>query len=394
MPDAPLLGPSTPFVVFGDDWGRNVSTMQHIFRHVAERHPVLWINGIGHRVPKWSDARRAVAKAVAMVRRPPAQVNERLDFGRPPQWILQPRVLPWHHWRLVHRYNTRALVRLIRATLAEAGVTEPPFLVTGSPPSVGVVGRLGERGSVYFCMDDFLHLPTTSPEMLAPLERRLLDRVDAVVATARDLTVSKRPASGVVFHLPQGVNYEHFATPQPMPGEMAAFPRPIVGFAGGLFDRCDVDLLLALSAQHAGGSIVLVGPVYIDTAPLRRPNIHILGARPYAALPGYVQAFDVGIIPYILNEETIAVDPLKLLEYLAAGIPVVCSDLPEAKKYEDVVTIAPTTAAFLRGTCDALDAPANLRQRRQDTARANGWSRRAARLLEVCAHVALARDRR
>jgi glycosyltransferase involved in cell wall biosynthesis len=266
-------------------------------------------------------------------------------------------------------------------------MSAPPLLVTGSPPSVGVVGRLGEVASVYFCMDDFLHLPDVSPEMLGPLEQRLLQRVDAVVATARSLLESKRPRSGKVYYLPQGVNYEHFAAPQPQPSDLARLPRPWIGFAGGVTTPVDVDLVHRLAAAFSTGSIVLVGPVALPRTALEAPNIHLLGPRLYRDLPGYLQAFDVGLIPYVLNPHTIAVDPLKLLEYLAAGIPVVTTDLPEVRKYSQAVSIASTHDAFVAAVRTAIERPEGTPRQRQSVAREHGWNRRAADLLEVFADV-------
>jgi len=380
-------------VVFGDDWGRRVSTMQHLFRHIAATHPVIWVNGIGHRLPtlRPSDVRRAWRKARAMLHGGATGSDGTVGIGQNPRHIVHPRVLPWHHWPAVHALNTRSLVRAIREALALHGLAEPPLLVTGSPPSAGVLGRLGEAASVYFCMDDFLHLPNVSPGMLAPLEQRMLARVDAVVATARSLTESKRPASGRVYYLPQGVNYEHFATPRPVPPEVAVLPRPRIGFAGGLTTPVDLDLVRRLAAEHPTGSVVLVGPVFLDVHDLAAPNVHVLGPRPYRDLPAYVQAFDVGIIPYVLNEHTVAVDPLKLLEYLAAGIPVVTTDLPEVRKYRDAVTIAATPQAFVTAVRDALDAPDGSRAARRAVARNHGWDRRARELLGILTEVAGAR---
>ena len=104
-----------------------------------------------------------------------------------------------------------------------------------------------------------------------------------------------------------------------------------------------------------------------------------------------MQAFDVGIVPYVLNEETVAVDPLKLLEYLAAGVPVVCTALPEARKYEGAVMIAADREAFveaaLAGAAEVADGAA--RERRQATARRHGWARRAERFIQICAEVAI-----
>ena len=379
----------TPIVVFGDDWGRHVSSMQHLFRHVAERHPVIWVNGIGHRVPRLrrGDARRAWQKARAMLGGGATGSRGDVDIGARPRLVLQPRVLPWHHWRAVHALNTRSLLRSLRQALGQLGMSAPPLLVTGSPPSVGVVGRLGEVASVYFCMDDFLHLPDVSPEMLGPLEQRLLRRVDAVVATARSLLESKRPRSGKVYYLPQGVNYEHFAAPQPQPSDLARLPRPWIGFAGGVTTPVDVDLVHRLAAAFSTGSIVLVGPVALPRTALGAPNIHLLGPRLYRDLPGYLQAFDVGLIPYVLNPHTIAVDPLKLLEYLAAGIPVVTTDLPEVRKYSEAVSIASTHDAFVAAVRTAIERPEGTPRQRQSVAREHGWNRRAADLLEVFADV-------
>lgn len=383
-------GPGSPIVVFGDDWGRYVSTMQHLFRHIALEYPVVWVNAIGHRPPSLNlaDMRRAVEKVKAMARPRPVVAGSGLAGGGAPRAIIHPKVLPWHHWAPVHSYNTRWLVRAITSQLAQLGLRDRPVLVTGSPPSAGVVGQLGEAASVYFCMDDFLNFPGVDARMIAPLERKLLQRVDALVATASSLTHTKRPASGITHHLPQGVNYEHFATPREEPEEFRNIPRPRIGFAGTVGGCCDLGLVGRIADTYPHASVVLVGPITADDATMaalrRRANVHVLGLKPYRDLPAYVQAFDVGIIPYVLNDWTRAVDPLKLLEYLAAGISVVCSSIPEAYKYANVVTVAEGDDAFVRAAGSALkDDREQVRVRGRRVARENTWEARARRLIDI-----------
>jgi hypothetical protein len=379
-----------PIVVFGDDWGRFVSTMQHLFRHIALDHPVVWVNAIGHRPPSLSaaDLRRAWEKVRAMTRPRAARPGSGLTGGGVPAAIIEPRgVLPWHHVAPIHAMNTALLVRAIRRRLAALGLTRAPALVTGSPPSVGVLGRLGEAASVYLCMDDFLNFPGVSARMIAPLERRLLERVDVLVATAASLTRSKLPASGRAYHLPQGVNYEHFSRPRSEPAELAPIPRPRIGFAGTISGCFDPGVVRRVAETYPDCSVVLVGQVTADRAvlhALQRPNVHILGLRPYSELPAYVQGFDVGLIPYVLNDWTNAVDSLKLLEYLAAGLPVVTSSFPEVMKYAHMVRVTRDDDEFVRVVGEALadNAPA-ARERRRAFASQHTWEQRAERLLQI-----------
>lgn len=379
----------TPFIVFGDDWGRNVSTLQHLFRRVVGEHPVLWINSINHRLPRisWYDARRAVEKVVAMARRPEEPAH---DAGSAPVAVLTPRVLPWHHVGVVRALNRRSLVHDVRRAVERHFAGERPVLVTGTPVIGDVVRELDALARIYFCMDDYAELPGVDRALLAPLERAFVSEVDTVIATAQHLVDTRRPPSGRAFHLPQGVNHAHFSRRREIPGDLARLPRPRIGFAGGVSDGCDQEILLRLADAVPEGSIVLVGPVTTDVARLARPNIHLLGHRSYDELPAYVQHFDVGIINYVLNDWMRAVDPLKLLEYLSAGIPVVTTDLPEVHKYADQVRIARGTGEFVAQCLDAVRMrTASADAVRSAFAAGHTWESRAHTMLgwvaETCA---------
>jgi glycosyltransferase involved in cell wall biosynthesis len=378
----PRITDDTPIVVFGDDWRRNVSTLQHLFFHLIAHRPIVWVNSFGHRAPQLTvyDIQRAAKKLRMML------VGYRVPAdGRPaPARVIEPRALPWHNIAAIRTLNTWSLVRDIRRALADVAPGRPPLLVTGTPAAVGVVGALGEVASVYFCMDDYGELPGVDRDIVGPLEKILLERVDATVATAKALVDLKRPASGLAYALPQGVNYDHFARPQPEPEDMANLPHPRIGFAGGISSACDFDLIRALAEAHPTGSVVLVGPVQADVQPPRLPNVHLLGHRPYEILPAYVQAFDVGLIPYVLNDWTRSVDPLKLLEYLAAGIPVVSTAIPEVEKYADAICTGADTNSFLACVDASLrKSRADMAERGRAVAREHTWAHRSEQLMRI-----------
>lgn len=379
----------TPLVVIGDDWNRHVSTSQHLFRHAIGRFPLVWVNSFGHRMPTLSlyDARRAAAKVAAMMRGATRAVEQTADS---PDVVVNPRALPWHNLSTVRALNGWSLRRDIRRALASIGATERPLLVSCTPAAFGVVGALEEVASIYFCLDDYGEIHGTDRDLLRPLEAGMGERVNAMVATAASLTVSRRPRSGRTLHLPQGVNYEHFATPRPLPPELAALPRPLIGFAGGVGPAVDFGLVRAVAERLPAASVVLVGPLQqaIDSASLP-PNVHLLGPRPYAELPAYVQGFDVGLVPYVHNDWTRAVDPLKLLEYLAAGIPVVSTALPEAAKYAQEIWIRDDADGFVEAISASLAGVGRGdRQSRQSLASSHRWEARFRQFLDYAEHVA------
>jgi glycosyltransferase involved in cell wall biosynthesis len=402
-----------PLVVFGDDWGRHVSTMQHVHRRLLGAERIIWVNAVNHRVPRltWYDARRAASKAWQMARgavATPAAAATPTDTRSSaapgpaatgavlPDAVIAPRILPWHNHARVRHLNARLLARDIGRALARVAPGERPLLVSGSPVIVDLLDVLPVRAVCYFCMDDYAHLQGVDASLLMPLEREWIPKVDGLVATAASLVADKRPPSGVAWQLPQGVNYEHFAVPQPMPAEMRDLPRPIVGFAGQLGDACDMPLLRELALAIAPASLVFVGPVASSTEALSGlSNVHYLGAKPYATLPAYVQHFDVGIIPYVHNAWTRAVDPLKLLEYCAAGVPVVATALPEVKKYAAHVAVADSTATMIAMVQEALRVGASAgRAERQALARANTWEARAEQYVDHLREIVAVGDAR
>jgi uncharacterized SAM-binding protein YcdF (DUF218 family) len=163
--------------------------------------------------------------------------------------------------------------------------------------------------------------------------------------------------------------------------ELSGLKRPIVGYVGGLHRHVDLELLEQV-ARGVGGTLVLVGPRQVDAGRLERlPNVVFAGPQPHERVPSFVKGFDVGIVPYAQTDYTRTVYPTKMNEYLAMGIPVVTTDLPEVRKFVevhgDVVDVAPTSEAFVKAVRKSGEAHScDAARRRIAIAREHGWSSR------------------
>jgi O-antigen biosynthesis protein len=214
------------------------------------------------------------------------------------------------------------------------------------------------------------------------LEAELCRRADLVIATSETLCQDRQQYNANTHWVPNGADVEHFARPSPIAYDLHALKRPLIGFIGGLSQWVDVDLLGQLAAARPDWTFVLVGPVSVDVSALRaRSNVHMLGPRPYAHLPAYLAGMDVALIPFRHEPVTYHADPIKAYEYLAAGVPVVATNLPALARLEHVVRLADTPADFERQIGAALaEGRGSRRAERQTEAQHHSWSSRFAQI--------------
>jgi len=248
---------------------------------------------------------------------------------------------------------------------------------------------------VYDCMDRWTDFPDVIAHpwrhlFVEELEAGLLRRADVVLCSALGLYDAKRTsARGPVELVRNGADIEHFLpTGRAVPADLATLPRPIIGYVGAVAGWVDFELLRAVALARPAWSLVLVGPVFQGQsmgdaralAPVAGlPNVHLLGLRPYAEVPAYVEAFDVATIPFVLNGLTADTNPIKVYEYLATGVPVVSTPLPEVEQMEGV-SVAGDAGAFVRAVEDSQTTrhdPAAIAARIA-VARENSWEARAA----------------
>lgn len=372
---------SPAIVYFGNDWfADNRTSSHHVARQLAARANVLYVECPGLRAPAASsrDAMRVVRK-VARAFRPAIEVGEGLTVKTLVQW-------PAHGSPTVARLNrswSRATAKWAMRALGPAA----PIAWCTIPHVAGFVEDLGARAIVYHCIDDYAALPGVDAAAVRAMDDRLARSADLVIAASEPVFESRRALNPNTMLVPHGVDFDHFARARrdalPAPPELADVSGPIVGFTGLIERWIDVELIGWLAGEIPQATFVMVGRVAIPDEQLpSAPNLRWLGPRPYERLPEYGARFAVAIIPYRLNAQVHAANPLKLREYLSMGLPIVSVSTPEIDKFAEVVAITRTREAFRDALVTALaDSPgAAAVERRQAVAREGTW---AARVDEI-----------
>ena len=237
-------------------------------------------------------------------------------------------------------------------------------------------GHVRAPVTVFDCMDELAGFRGASPR-LALLERRLLRHVDLVFTGGRSLHQAKQRRHHDVHLFPSSVDAAHFRRSRagvgvgPEPADQAALPHPRIGFFGVIDERMDCELLESVAAARPDWQFVMLGPTAkIDPAALpRRANLHWLGRKLYAELPAYLAGWDAGLMPFALNEATRFISPTKTPEFLAAGIPLVSTPVPDVVaewQKDGLVEIADGPAAVVAALETLLRRPRPAWQMRVD----------------------------
>jgi len=348
---------------FASGYDAPPTSKHHVMHLLAERNTVLWVNYHASRVPS------ASGSDLAHMARKLREVAGGVQRGRPNLYTLTPLVVPLPTSRAARRANRALLVVQVRAGLAR--LKRGPLQVWSFTPDVAyVLDHFDAEKVVYYCVDDFASFSGYDRAQVLADEADLCRRADLVVTTSRALHEAKKPLNPNTILVPHGVDYAHFSKAVtnnlPVPEDMRDIPHPILGFFGLIRDWVDLDLLAGVARLRPDWHIVLIGDAdsNVNLEAYRAiPNMHFLGRRPYASLPAYCKCFDVGLIPFKVNALTKSVNPIKLREYLAAGLPVVSTPLPEVLQAGDQVHTADSAGRMVTEIEKCVDGDSNRRER-------------------------------
>jgi len=350
-------------VVFSNDWDGDPLSKVHIMRILSRDNRVLWVNSIGNRAPK------ANAHDMQRIWRKLSSFTEGIREVEPNLFVLAPLAIPFYGSEAVRTANRELLRVQVKRAMKQLRFQRPiswSFL----PASAPVSGTLGEEFVVYHCVDEFSAFSDTNGRHIAELEERLLRKADLVITSAERLRENKAKVNPNTVLVRHGTDFHHFVkacdASTAIPEDIANLPGPIIGFFGLVADWVDQEAIIATAKAHPEGSVVIIGKVApdCDVSALKAvPNIHMLGRKSYASLPGYCKAFDVALMPFTVNELTLNANPLKVREYLAAGLPVVSTDIPEVRKV-GLCKMATSTEDFVRKVDECLaEGPGPNRER-------------------------------
>jgi glycosyltransferase involved in cell wall biosynthesis len=294
--------------------------------------------------------------------------------GQALRWVLDRR---WGR-SLVDRYASSRVRRIVR----QAGITPTEAgVIVSNVYAIGVAARIPGRFLCYDCNDahaDFPGMPPWTKDYFAATCRK----ADGVFASSQALyedVAGLRGGEVGCELLGNGVEYGHFERVRGELGWPDPPDPPRIGYLGAIAPWFDFEFVEAVARAHPDWEIALIGPAMlgVEKAVARLtdlPNVSHGEPVSYDDVPRVLRSFTVGIIPFRRNALTRGVNPNKMYEYLAMGLPVVASNFSaEVRRYPEVVFTAEERDGFVRACQEYVSLTG-------DGARLDGHRRRAVEI--------------
>ena len=327
-------------IVFGEDWGGLPSSTQHLIKQLSLTRKVIWVNSIGLRQPNWSlhDIKRVWTKLTK------TSTDSKEEDQSAPFQTVNLKTIPAPKGKCARWIAKQLIIKQLKPIIKKALLNQP-ILWTSLPTVADICGSLGESGIVYYCGDDFGALAGVDHEVVLQHEQKLIQKSDLILA-ASPMLCTKFPEDKVRL-LPHGVDFTLFNQSVFRAKDLPNDKRPIAGFYGSLSKWLDYDLINQVTEINPDWHFVFIGQNELPYNPLTvRENVHIMGAKPHSQLPRYSQHWQVSLLPFVDNEQIRACNPLKLLEYLATGTPIISTDFPALIPYKSAIHTVNSVTEF------------------------------------------------
>lgn len=297
--------------------------------------------------------------------------------------FLPPRLHDWFS-----RQNAARLVRHLRRVMQQLNISKP-LVINGLNPVFGLpmLGELSEAGTVYYCFDEIAKsawMQRHGPRFEGPYLRR----VNAVITTSETLRHTKQATQPNTYCVKNGVNFDLFHQARQLARSNPP-AAPVVGYLGTADNRLDLPLLLHCARTMPDVTFQFIGEVHEPTLTQQLsalPNVQFLPPHQPDALPPLLARWLVGIIPFVCNDHTYMIYPLKINEYLAAGLAVVATPFSLLADFDGVIEVAGSPEQFTLALRRALAdiSPARVTAR-VELARRNTWAHRAEEFEKIVA---------
>jgi len=309
-------------------------------------------------------------------------------------WHIPLTLMPYYNLPLLRsRYAGRSHYRYclppVKQSLRQAGFGEVDILWCAGPVAVSLLELIPHRVSCFRLADRFDQF-SRIPQSVVALQEELIAKADVVLATSRELCeYARRIKQDAVFYLPNGVSEFFFRDCGPAPADFPAGFKKVAVFVGTIDAWFDCELLEYAADKMEDFHFLLIGAVK-DKITVRRlarlslkKNFTLLGRREHAAVPQYLRAATVGIIPFQLTPLTHAINPIKYFEYLACGLPVVASPMRELLALGGALETYTDAPGFCRALRRAAEKKTEISAGLIEYAGAHTWQERYAQVKRI-----------
>jgi glycosyltransferase involved in cell wall biosynthesis len=379
------------FVYFAPGkWDGLWRNRQQLMSVLARQNRVLFVERRLHLRPTLAGFRRGDIGPSDLCRSPIQQISENLFVFRYPIWAPISGRFPLHQLtRIVRRLSVQNALRNLQMT--------QPIVWFSQPDMVDLVNEIPQaRLLLYHIVDEYTAYSDQTPSSrrrAEEQEKEMMALVDAVIVVSRNLYKAKCPFNPNTYLIPNGANYQSYADalaePQ-SPDDLMVIKKPRLGYIGLVGDKLDLNMLVELAQENPEWSLVLLGQVRVHQqreawrALQMLPNVHHLGPVEVSQVPHYVKGFQVGLMPYLQNRHAEYISPLKLYDYLAAGLPIASLDIPAAREFSQHIHLAGNPRSFAQAVRAALaDTTPERYQARRNVAAQHTWEARVEQLSDL-----------